>query len=182
VTANCGLWAYGVRDVVRFTSTFPHRLVVAGRVAEMMDRYGEALFAEETRAALSRACEKEGATVREYHVAPRTTEAADAASDGHAPRHQWLVEFESAPAGRRAFADALDEHLRAANRHYGIRRETDALRSPEVVALPEGAFHRWLDYAHETVSAQTKVPRIADDRHVAEPLLRLADGEATATP
>jgi hypothetical protein len=177
VTANCGLWAYGVRDVIRFTSTFPHRLVVAGRVAEMMDRYGEALFAEETRAALARACEQSGATVREYHVAPRTTEAAEAASDGNAPRHQWLVEFDEAPADRRAFARALDEHLQGANRHYGIRRETDALRVPEVVALPEGAFHRWLEDTHETVSAQTKVPRIADDRHVAGPLLRLADGE-----
>ena len=172
VTANCGLWAYGVRDVIRFTSTFPHRLVVAGRLAEMMDRYGEALFAEETRAALSRACEEAGATVREYHVAPRSTEA-----QAGAPHHQWFVEFEHPPADREAFAQSLDEHLCTANRHYGIRRDTDALRAPEVVALPEGAFRRWLEDTHETVSAQTKVPRIADDRRVADPLVRLAGGE-----
>ena len=173
VTSNCGLWAYGVRDVVRFTSIFPHRLVVAGRLAEMMDRYGEALFAEETRGALSQACETTGAIVREYHVAPRTIEAKDGA-----PRHQWLVEFEHPPADRRAFTQALDEQLCARNRHYEIRRNTDALQAPEVKILPEGAFNRWLEDTHETVSAQTKVPRIADDRHVADPLVRLVGEEA----
>ena len=176
VTANCGLWAYCVGDVVRFTSTFPHRLVVAGRLAEMMDRYGEALFAEETRAALNRACQETGATVREYHVSPRTTEASDGA-----PRHQWLLEFERPPASQRAFARLLDKHLCTTNRHYEIRRKTDALRAPEVVALPRGTFHRWLEHRHETVSAQTKVPRIADDRHVADPVMRLADEATRAT-
>lgn len=170
VTTNSGLWAYGVKDVIRFTSTFPHRLVVAGRLAEMLDRFGEALFAEETRAALSRACEATGAHMREYHVAPRTTEAEEGA-----PHHQWFVEFDRPPADVRAFARALDEHLCLTNRHYGIRRETDALLGPEVTILAPGTFHQWLEATHEDVSAQTKVPRLAEDRSVADALATLAN-------
>ena len=174
VSTNGGLWAYGVRDVVRFTRTFPHRLVVAGRTAEMMDRYGEALFAEEARAALERTCQATQATVREYHIAPRLL------TDDALPGHQWFVEFAHPPDDASAFTRVLDEELCATNRHYGIRRETGALEAPEVVAVPPGTFYQWLKTSQENISAQTKVPRMADDRAVAEQLALFVD-EAAAT-
>src|SRR5690606_9237380 len=39
VTTCSGFWSYGVGDVVRFTSVHPHRIVVAGRTIEMIDKY-----------------------------------------------------------------------------------------------------------------------------------------------
>ena len=167
-----GLWAYGVGDVVRFTSTSPHKIVVAGRTSEMIDKYGEAVFGEEARAALREACEATGARVRDFHIAPRPPRL------DRLPAHQWLVEFEQAPADLAAFAAALDGHLQEVNRHYQIRREARAFEAPEVVPLAEGAFYAWLKEAKGEVSGQTKVPRMSEERHVADAVLAASGNNA----
>ena len=167
VTTCSGLWAYGVGDVVRFTGTSPHKILVAGRTSEMLDKYGEAVFGEEARAALHAACERTGATVRDFHIAPRPAELH------RLPAHQWLIEFENAPFRLDEFAAALDEHLLEVNRHYQIRREARAFDAPEVVPLPEGAFYAWLKSTKGRISGQTKVPRMSEERHVAEGVMEL---------
>ncbi|MEX0599134.1 MAG: GH3 auxin-responsive promoter family protein [Rhodothermales bacterium] len=165
VTTCSGLWAYNVGDVVRFTGTAPHRIVVAGRTSEMLDRYGEAVFGEEMRAALRSACERTGAHVRDFHVAPRPAEL------NRLPTHQWLVEFDRPPESEEAFGSALDEYLIDVNRHYQIRREAGAFDRPEVVVLPKGAFYAWLKATKERVGGQTKVPRMSEERDVADGVL-----------
>lgn len=168
VSTCSGLWGYGMRDVVRFTQTFPHKIVVAGRTSEMIDKYGEAVFGEEARAALEHACTATGALVRDFHVAPRPADL------GRLPTHQWLVEFERPPESLDAFADALDAYLCSVNRHYQIRREARAFDRPEVAALPGGTFYAWLQQTKGRISGQTKVPRMSEERSVAEGVLALA--------
>lgn len=165
VSTCSGLWSYGVRDVVRFTQTFPHRLVVAGRTSEMIDKYGEAVFGEEARAALEEACRRTGARVLDFHVAPRPAAASGL------PTHQWLVEFEAPPPSLDAFAEAIDAYLLEVNRHYQIRREAHAFGRPEVVPLPRGTFYTWLKKTKGKISGQTKVPRMSEERSVAEGVL-----------
>ncbi|MDX1548794.1 MAG: GH3 auxin-responsive promoter family protein [Rhodothermales bacterium] len=167
-----GLWGYQLGDVVRFTQTAPHKIVVAGRTSEMIDKYGEAVFGEEARAALEAACTATGARVRDFHIAPR-----EAAAD-RLPTHQWLVEFEQPPADLGAFAQAIDRHLQAVNRHYQIRREAHAFDRPEVVPVPGGTFYAWLKKTKERVSGQTKVPRMSEERRVADGVLALAGNNA----
>lgn len=168
VSTCSGLWAYGVRDVVRFTRTFPHKIVVAGRTSEMIDKYGEAVFGEEARAALEHACATTGAHVRDFHVAPRPAEL------DRLPSHQWLVEFEQAPETLEAFVSAIDTYLLDVNRHYQIRREAHAFDRPDVVPVPCGTFYRWLKQTKGSVSGQTKVPRMSEERTVADGVLALA--------
>ena len=172
ISTCSGLWAYGVGDVVRFTSVSPHKIVVAGRTSEMLDTYGEAVFGEEARAALGVACEATGARVRDFHVAPRPARL------DRLPAHQWLVEFERAPGDLAAFARAIDVHLQEVNRHYQIRREARAFEAPEVVPLPEGAFYAWLKNEKGEVSGQTKVPRMSEGRRVADGVLAAAGNNA----
>ena len=167
VTTCSGLWSYGVGDVVRFTSLDPHRIVVAGRTSEMIDKYGEAVFGEEVRAALQFACDRTGARVRDFHVAPRPAEL------NLLPSHQWLVEFEQKPTGNEPFVDAIDEYLAGVNRHYQIRREAGAFDRPDVVDLPAGTFYAWLKETKGRVSGQTKVPRMSEERAIAEGVLDL---------
>jgi hypothetical protein len=167
ITTCSGLWAYGVGDVLRFTSTFPHKIVVAGRTNEMIDKYGEAVFGEEARAALQYACEQSGALVLDFHVAPRT------ATLDTLPSHQWLIEFERAPQNLDAFAQSIDEHLQAVNRHYQIRREAQAFARPEIVPVPQGVFYEWLRQTKKKISGQTKVPRMSEERTVADSVLSL---------
>ncbi len=168
VSSCSGLWAYDVGDVVRFTQTDPPKIVVAGRTSEMIDKYGEAVFGEEARAALRAACAETGAHVADYHVAPRVVE------NGGLPGHEWLVEFEAPPADLEAFAAAIDAYLQRVNRHYQIRREARAFDAPVVRALPGGTFYAWLKQAKGRVSGQTKVPRMSEERDVADHVLRVA--------
>jgi hypothetical protein len=169
VSTCSGLWAYGVGDVVRFTSTSPHRIVVAGRTNEVLDVYGEAVYGEEAREAIERACRATGASVRDYHVAPI------ALSDTRMPGHQWLVEFEVPPLELSAFAAEIDKYLQAVNRHYVIRREAEAFTGPEVVALRRGTYYTWLEHNRPAVSAQSKVPRMSDDRQIADEVLSISE-------
>ncbi len=167
-TTCSGLWSYAVGDVVRFTHLNPHRIVVAGRTSEMIDRYGEAVFGEEAREALEKACDTFGVQFIDYHVAPLE------ADRGRLPGHQWLVEFEDEPPDAHAFARYIDEHLQRVNRHYQIRREANAFGGPTIVAVPRGTFVRWLEASRRRVSAQSKVPRMSEEREIADRVLRFA--------
>ena len=168
VSTCSGLWSYGVKDIVRFTSTNPHKLLVAGRTSEMLDQYGEALFGEEARAAVMRASERTGLHVLDFHVSPRKGDAE------RAPYHQWLVEFDGSPDDVSAFSGAIDSFLQEVNRHYQIRREARAFGAPEIVPLPRGTFYEWLKQTRSRISGQTKVPIMSEEREVADGVLALA--------
>ena len=168
LTTCSGLWAYRLGDVVRFTQTAPHKILVAGRTSEMIDKYGEAIFGEEAREALERACRTTGAQVRDFHVAPCPV------SLDHLPGHQWLVEFEQTPGSLTTFAATIDAYLQEVNRHYQIRREAQAFEAPDLVALPQGTFYAWLKQTKKAISGQTKVPRMSEERKIADGILALA--------
>mgnify|MGYP006426457919 CR=1 FL=1 len=165
ITSCSGLWAYDVGDVVQFTETFPHKIIVGGRTSEMIDKYGEAVFGDEARSALRSACDATGAHVTDYHIAPCMLQ------NGDLPGHEWLVEFEHEPSDLGAFARAIDEQLQQVNRHYQIRREANAFAAPQISPLPDGAFYNWLKATKDSISGQTKVPRMSEERTVADEIL-----------
>ncbi len=165
LTTCSGLYGYKLGDVVRFTSTRPYKIVVAGRTAEMLDGYGEAVYGEDARQAIEAACAHTGAQLKDYHIAPRLIVT------NRLPAHQWLVEFERSPEAVDTFTRVLDEKLSEINRHYYIRREGQALDPPELVCLPPGTIASWLNATRAVVSTQTKVPRMRDNRSVADGIL-----------
>lgn len=165
VTSSSGLWGYEVGDVVRFTNTFPHKITVAGRTSEMIDEYGEALYGDEARAALQHACDETGAHVVDYHIAPCSM------TNGDRPGHEWVIEFDEDPGDLEGFATLLDEYLQDVNRHYQMRREAQAFEGPTISTVPDGAFYDWLKATKESISGQTKVPRMSDNRTVADGIL-----------
>jgi len=174
MTTCNGLWAYHLEDVVRFTRLFPHKLVVAGRAGELLDNFGEFLFSEEVRGAMRHACRITSAVVREFHVAPRPTEA----NRRHA--HQWLVEFDRAPEDLGALAHGLDTYLREVSSSYASTRAKHGIGPPEIVPLPPGTFGQWLKCYRSHVIGQTKVPIMSEDRTVADTVLGLCcNGAAT---
>ncbi|WP_022835048.1 GH3 auxin-responsive promoter family protein [Salisaeta longa] len=167
ITSCSGLWSYDVGDVVRFTSTQPHKIQVAGRTSEMIDKYGEAVYGDEARAALRAACEATGAHMKDYHIAPQRTQ------EGTLPGLEWIIEFKQPPADGAAFAKQIDAYLQEVNRHYQIRREAQAFAPPEVTAVPEGTFYAWLKKTKDSVSGQTKVPRMSEERNIATGILEI---------
>ncbi len=168
VSTCSGLWAYEVGDVVKFTSTSPHRIVVAGRTNEMLDSYGEAVYGDEARAALEKACENTGARTTNYHISPIPVSSASL------PGHEWFIEFATPPDDVSLFSRIIDEHLQEVNRHYVIRREAEAFLPPLISPLAQGTFFEWLQKTKKKVSAQTKVPRMSEERQIGEALLKIS--------
>jgi len=73
-----------------------------------------------------------------------------------------------------AFAQALDETLRQVNSDYDAKRGGGYfLDAPEIVTLPAGSFDRWLaSVGNRKLGGQRKVPRLSNDRTIADALLR----------
>jgi hypothetical protein len=168
LTSNSGFWAYCVGDVIRFTSTDPYKIVVAGRTVDMLDKYGEAVFGEEAGQALQAACERTGASVLQYHVTHTPVRAEET------PAHEWLIEFERPPQDLAGFESVLDEELKRMGHHYDDRREGMAFDRPVVTTLPPGTFFGSLKEGGKRISVQTKVPAMNEERDFAERVLAYA--------
>ena len=159
ITSNNGLWRYEIGDTVEFTSTNPYRIRFAGRTKQYINVFGEELIVDNADRALQTACRKTGASVGEYTVAPCYMSLHERGA------HEWIVEFEREPADRKAFAEALDKALRAVNSDYDAKRRT-TLERQRIVAVPRGYFLRWM-----RSRGKNKVPRLVNDRRVAEDVL-----------
>lgn len=158
ITSNNGLWRYEIGDRVEFTSTNPYRIRFAGRTRQYINVFGEELIVDNADRALVEACRRTGARVSEYSVAPCYM------SLHHRGAHEWFVEFEQEPDDRERFSEALDEALRAVNSDYDAKRLT-TLERQRLTVLPAGTFLRWM-----RENRKNKVPRLVNDRHVAEQL------------
>ena len=89
ITTNAGLWRYKIGDTVTFTSLHPFRIKITGRTAHFINAFGEELIVENAEKAISEACRKTGAVIREYTASPIFF------SEGSCGAHEWLIEFES---------------------------------------------------------------------------------------
>lgn len=167
VTSSNGLWRYRIGDTVRIIALRPLEIAIAGRTAHYINAFGEEVMVYNADAALAKACAATGAEVINYTAAPVY------AGDRSRGRHQWLVEFSTAPASVDAFADALDRALQAENSDYQAKRHGGIFLDPlEVIVARRGVFDRWLASTGK-LGGQRKIPRLANDRRFIDPLLRL---------
>ena len=168
ITASNGLWRYSPGDTVRIESTQPLRISIAGRTNSYINTFGEEVMVWNTDAALAEACRRTGAHAANYTAAPVYTEGQ---AKGH---HQWLVEWDVAPAcGNEAFADILDRELQRVNSDYQAKRSGDIfLGRLELLEVPAGTFDRWLASTGR-LGGQRKVPRLFNDRHIVDPIIRM---------
>ncbi|HYR39320.1 MAG TPA: GH3 auxin-responsive promoter family protein [Methylomirabilota bacterium] len=171
-----GLWSYLLGDTVRFVARDPLRLVITGRTRHYVNAFGENVIVEEVERALTGACRRTEAEVVEFTVAPRYPSAEE-------PRgsHEWLVEFRIPPREPEDFARVLDETLITLNTDYRTKRTGSVgMVAPRVSTLPPGTFYRWMR-ENGKLGDQHKVPRVTNDRSVAEGLLAAA-GPAPREP
>lgn len=159
VTTNAGLWRCPVNDVVEFTSLQPPRMVVRGRLSEMLDDFGEALALWEAEEALAEASSEMDLSPGAFAILAFLPEGSGS------PRHRWYLQL-SAPAHRQTterLAARIDEKLRHRNRHYAIRRESGALDAPSLRLITQRDINRLLE-ATGRQKAQGKLSRVLDER------------------
>jgi len=168
ISAPNGLWRYAIGDTVRIESTEPLRISIAGRTQCFINAFGEELMVWNAEAAMTEACRRSGASVANYTAAPVYAECG---KKGH---HQWLIEWTRRPdCGTDAFADVLDAELQRVNSDYEAKRSADIFLSRlELIEVPAGTFDRWLASTGK-LGGQRKVPRLANDRRIADAILEL---------
>ena len=163
ISNNAGLWAYNIGDTIKFISTNPYRIVVTGRTKHFISAFGEHVIGEEVEAALMKAANEENVHITEFTVAPMI------ATDAGKSFHEWFVEFENTPVDLAAFAKKVDDNLRTKNVYYDDLIGGNILQQLKIATVKKNGF---IDYMKSVgkLGGQNKVPRLSNDRKIAEEL------------
>lgn len=165
LNTSAGLWGYNIGDTVQFVSTSPYRLIVSGRIKHFISAFGEHVIGKEVESALKEALIGNTASVREFTVAPQI------APENGLPYHEWFIDFEKAPERPQEFALALDEAMRKQNIYYDDLIRGKVLQPALVTQVKEGGFETYMKSVGR-LGGQNKVPRLMNDRSIAEVLIK----------
>ncbi|MFZ9981939.1 MAG: GH3 auxin-responsive promoter family protein [Cyclobacteriaceae bacterium] len=166
INNNAGLWGYSIGDTVKFISKYPHRLLVTGRIKHFISAFGEHVIGEEVEKAMRIVCTQFPETaIAEFTVAPQVNPA-----DG-LPHHEWLISFTAMPGNPEAFGSALDKAMRELNVYYDDLISGNILRPLVITKLQPDAFIQYMKSVGK-LGGQNKVPRLSNDRKIAEVLHR----------
>lgn len=163
INNNAGLWGYNIGDTIRFTSLAPYRIVVTGRIKHFISAFGEHVIGEEVEQALKKASQQQGVRITEFTVAPFIQPEAGKSY------HEWFVEFDQEPADMNAFALAIDNELRGLNIYYDDLIRGNILLPLKLTIVKRNGF---IDYMKSIgrLGGQNKVPRLSNDRNLADGL------------
>lgn len=165
LSTNAGLWGYNIGDTVQFTSLKPYRVIVSGRIKHFISAFGEHVIAKEVEYAMQEAIEKTDARVLEFTVAPQITPTKGL------PYHEWLVAFEKEPSDPALFSSILDQSLQDQNTYYKDLIVGKVLQGLKITSLPTDAFTQFMKTKGK-LGGQNKVQRLANDREIADALLK----------
>jgi hypothetical protein len=161
---NAGLWGYNIGDTVEFVSKNPYRIIVSGRIKHFISAFGEHVIGKEVDQAMLNTAAAQNVRIVEFSVAPQIT-----SPDGDLPYHEWFVEFETMPADITKFAKLLDEQMIRQNIYYEDLLKGKILQQLKITPLRKGAFREYMK-SQGKLGGQNKVPRLANDRKIAEQL------------
>jgi len=166
INSNAGLWGYSIGDMVKFVSKDPYRVIVSGRIKHFISAFGEHVIGEEVEASLLSSANELGIEITEFTVAPQVN------PDNGLPYHEWLIEFGSDSVNIEQLAEAVDQALRVKNSYYDDLISGAVLRRLEITPLRKDSF---IDHmkSQGKLGGQNKVPRLSNDRKIAESLLSL---------
>ncbi len=159
---NAGLWAYNLGDTVRFTGLEPPRVEVSGRTEHFTSAFGEHVIAKEVEEAIRAATDAYGGQIVEFTVAPQLDVPGE-----ERPYHEWFIEFAHEPEDIEAFRQRMDERLQEQNIYYKDLIQGSILRSLRIRRVEKGGFNAYMASVGK-LGGQNKVPRLANDRSIAE--------------
>lgn len=164
LNTNAGLWGYSIGDTIKFVSKNPYKILVTGRIKHFISAFGEHVIGEEVEHAMLSVANAEGVEITEFTVAPQVNPPV-----GQLPYHEWFVEFSTMPKDLLAFAKKVDEALQAKNIYYFDLIEGKILQPLMMRTLQKDAFVNFMR-AEGKLGGQNKVPRLSNDRKIAEAL------------
>ena len=168
LNTNAGLWGYSIGDTIKFVSKRPYRILVTGRIKHYISAFGEHVIGEEVEHALLSVAKEENLEVTEFTVAPQVNPVEGL------PYHEWFVEFETTPADLSSFSLKVDAQLRRKNVYYDDLIEGKILRPLILRTLKKNAFINYMR-SKGKLGGQNKMPRLSNDREIAEELTEYLD-------
>jgi len=167
INNNAGLWGYSIGDTIKFVSKNPYRIVVTGRIKHFISAFGEHVIGEEVEKSMREALKfHPEVSLAEFTVAPQVT------PDEGLPHHEWLVEFAVPPANLPALERRIDENLRKLNIYYDDLIRGGILQTLQITQLKPNAFREYMKNEGK-LGGQNKVPRLSNDRKIADSLRAL---------
>lgn len=168
INSNAGLWGYNIGDTVKFVSTDPYRLVVTGRTRHFISAFGEHVIGEEVEASILNVSQEQNVSITEFTVAPFIS------TDEGKSFHEWFIEFERMPENLQTFAEQLDFSLRKRNVYYDDLVSGKILQPLKITPVRKNGF---IDYMKSIgkLGGQNKVPRLSNDRKIADELKKWID-------
>lgn len=167
ISTNAGLWGYNLGDTIQFTSLKPYKIIVTGRIKHFISAFGEHVIGKEVEETMNEALETFGFSINEFTVAPQTQ-----TSDNQLPYHEWLIEFETEPQNIPEVAAFMDKTLQKQNSYYQDLIKGKVLQPLKITSLPKDAFNDYMK-SQGKLGGQNKIPRLSNDRKIAEALLQL---------
>ena len=168
ISTNGGLWRYKIGDMIMFTDLSPYRFRITGRTKSFINAFGEELIVDNADKALSVACARTNAVIREYTAAPVYF------SGNQRGAHEWLIEFEKEPDDLDFFIESLDNALKSLNSDYEAKRyHSMILAEPLLRKVPNQTFYEWLKSKNK-LGGQNKVPRLSNNRDLINEVLTIA--------
>ena len=164
LNTNAGLWGYAIGDTVKFLSTYPHRIIVTGRIKHFISAFGEHVIGEEVEKAMNLTCQKfPEIELIEYTVAPQVNPKSGL------PLHEWYIAFAQKPHDLPAFKKELNLNMQQLNSYYDDLIRGAVLDPLQVVTLKADAYIQYMKSIGK-LGGQNKVPRLSNDRKIVEAL------------
>ncbi|MDB0027202.1 GH3 auxin-responsive promoter family protein [Flavobacteriales bacterium] len=163
LNTNAGLWGYNIGDTIKFVSINPYRIIVSGRIKHFTSAFGEHVIAEEVEKSLKETIEILTSEVNEFHVAPQVN------PEEGLPYHEWLIEFEKEPEDLNQFSVEMDKTLQKYNSYYKDLITGGILNPLKITPISKNGFREYMKSIGK-LGGQNKVPRLANDREIADKL------------
>lgn len=171
ISTNSGLWRYNIGDTVQFTTLFPHRVIVSGRIKHYISAFGEHVIGNEVENALQEAILGTKIRINEFTVAPQITPQEGL------PYHEWFIEFDLDASGEPenwdSFATALDNAMRKQNIYYDDLIAGNVLQKLVITQVAKNGFQEYMKSIGK-LGGQNKIPRLSNDRKIVDELAKLS--------
>ena len=164
LNTSAGLWGYSIGDTIKFVSKQPYKIMVTGRIKHFISAFGEHVIAEEVESALLAVAAKQAVQITEFTVAPQVNPP-----EGGLPYHEWFIEFVQPPKELAAFAAALDKAMQQKNSYYHDLIAGKILQPLHIRLVQKDGFIEYMR-TQGKLGGQNKVPRLANDRALADVL------------
>ena len=122
------------------------------------------MIGKEVEESLISVANKEGVRIVEFTVAPQVNP-----TEGGLPYHEWFIEFDEVPNNISTFSAEVDQAMIQQNIYYEDLISGKILQPLKIRIMQRDSFRNYMK-SQGKLGGQNKVPRLSNDRKIADQL------------